>query len=806
MLPALLGLAAGAGAQRKATSGDAERAFIADSLKKVYIAQGVAEDAAARRAQTVAESRTGVELRASTYNMTLPLAGSIWVDRDSVTGTPSASHAHNFTPEQFVKDIFVKGGGEIADQAIRNVTLISSTWNGSPATTWNDKGHWGPFGGNAGTWSNNDRELLYFDHGDTTTMVESWDGTPNAVKRFGIEKGFLLSTGPGLLTEGINASGGSLGGGYTNWTTLGGGTAPANDRRDPDLSPIAAAGGLNLETFTSLEFDFRSYTDSVSFQFIFASEEFNMYSNSPFNDAFGFFVSGPGLTDEWGNSGDTINIARYPDGAPIAVNSSNWGNRGGSNTLANFHSPTEVSETKYTPPYGPGGGTDNSRNAIRPQYHQPVYNNDGLMEYQGHSVVLTAKAGLQKGVWYHMKLAIGNVTDGNLGSGVFLMAGSLDLGAPESTVPSPYMTTPYDSIYGASSLYAGCENSLILKFDPMATDRDVEVWSAGSGAAYAYDYDLNSLFKDTVLYTIGANDTVLHIPFKVADDVPDGSRLLFYSHIVSSLEKDTSDVFTLYAKSVSALTHFAAPSVGYAGALEVSIQKGSPYIQRSLNGGLSWEFARDTITGAERPFTRSQIAHLTDDEGGFILFREPNTCCVFDTVYIKLLVISPPSIIRTVVIPDIPGVITRPSSGEYRVESRSDYEFTVIPGAGQADMELKVTTSRTDVPPNEDVTITRNTVTGAYTVVIHHVQEMVYIFIEFNVPEGTAAVDADRVSAHDGMLSVRSGTAGEASVYAISGVRLSTFRLGAGETVTQPLPPGFYLVSLNGRTHKVAIR
>ncbi|MDR1408317.1 MAG: choice-of-anchor L domain-containing protein [Tannerella sp.] len=805
LLILLLCLAGSLRAQRRAPA-DQETTALADSLKREYIARGIDAETAERRARSVA-ARTGAELRSSFYNA-VPLPGSIWLDRDSLTGAPNASHTHNFTPEQFVKDVFVKGGSEIADQAIRNVTLISSTWNGSPSTTWNDKGYTGPFGGDAGTWVPNTdgyegRELLYFDHGDTTAMADSWDGVPNAVKKFGLDKGFLLATGPALWAEGSNVSNGALGGGYDDWATLHGGTAPPYNQRDPDLSPIASN---NIYTLTSLEFDFRSYTDSVSFEFIFVSEEFSDYSNSSVNDIFGFFVSRPGhpLTDALGYTGDTINIARYPNGQPVTINNSNWGYRG-TNTYPNFDplGATPVSETGW--PIG------DARNAVSPEYFQPLYQYDLLTEYDGHSIVLTAKAGLQKGEWYHMKLAIGNVGDQAYGSGVFLKAGSLDLGAPESDVPRPYLKSEYDSIYGFNSLYAGCENELVLKFDPAASDRNIDVWSMGSGAAYTVDYTLDKTFKDTVRYELAANDTVLNVPFKILNTIPDGSSLFFYSQIQGSMDRDTSEVFTLYAKSEFELHRFTVPTSGYAGALDLIVSKGSPYIQRSLTGGLTWQFARDTITGDVLPFSQSQIANMADSDAPFIIFREPNTCCEYDTVFLEKPVVLQPPIIRTVVLPDIPGVILDPLPGVYRIESRTNYTFTVTPLERNAAQELRVTTSRTKtfgsaVTEEEDVRVTFNPETGDYTVTIWSVQEPVTVYLEFVTPEATAPVDENSVWAHDGALSIRSATPAEASVRAVSGILLHTLRLNPGETVTQHLPAGFYLVSVHGKTYKVAVR
>lgn len=745
-----------------------------DSIIQSYLDKDFPEELAKRRAQTLMDNYPKIQTRSAGYAPT-PVSGSIWLDRDSITGAPNASHAHNFTPEEFVKDIFVKGGREVADQAIRNVTLISSTWNGSMTDTWNNKGIMGPFGGDAGTWTSDDRELLYFDHGDTTTMIPGWDGNPVPV--FGMYSGFLLSTGPGLLAEGINSTSGGLAFGFSDWATIGGGVPPATTKRDPDLSAIASP--YLLQTLTSLEFDFRSYTDSVIFQYIFASEEFPDYSNSTVNDAFGFFVSGPGLTDEWGNTGDTINIARYPNGVPITVNSSNWGNFG-----------------SYNPASVPQG------DAVSPEYHIPIYTNSSVTEYDGHSIILTAKVKLQKGVWYHMKLAIGNVGDQVLGSGTFLLAGSLDLGAPESSVPRPYVHTPYDSIYGWNSLYANCANTLELSFDPAATDRDIVVWSDGSGKNSLFDPELDKYFKDSVKYVLPANDSLMVVKFMVDDQVENGTQAWFYSMFANIPgDRDTSEIFDLYAKSKTELQNYTLPTANYAGRLEILTTNGSPYIQRSLNGGLIWEFARDTVTGEMKPFTQTQIANLAEEENAFIIFREPNTCCTFDTIFIGRST-DPPVLQRTVLMPVISGAICDKVPGEHTVSSRDDFTFTITPTGSNIGLELKVRTSRTSVPDSEGVTIKKNA-DGSYTVTIKQVQEPIEIYIDFATSNDTTI--NNKIWTSGKTLYIQTTNAKLTQIYTISGRLIHSLNL-SGEITTVELAKGFYIVKTGDYVQKVIIK
>ncbi|MDR1524875.1 MAG: T9SS type A sorting domain-containing protein, partial [Tannerella sp.] len=527
-----------------------------------------------------------------------------------------------------------------------------------------------------------------------------------------------------------------------------------------------------------------------------------------YNDAFGFFVSGPGLTDEWGNTGDTINIARYPDGTPIAVNASNWGYRAGDGFSA--YDPMGATPVGLPPTYaGTPGIPGNSLNAIRPEYHVPVYNdvNKWLMEYHGHSIVLTARARVIPGEWYHLKLAIGNTSDTSLGSGVFLQAGSLDLGAPESEVSRPYVKSEYDSIYGYSSLYADCINTLLLTFNK-GTAGNIKVWSQGSGANYVYDADGGAFFKDTVTYPISAADTAVAVRFKVAENVPDGSSLFFFSQLSNSLKKDTSEVFTLYAKSVFDLQRFIPTSVYVSGTLDIVTAKGSPYIQRSLDGGRTWEFARDTLTGKDRPFTPLQIEQLTYLKEVYILYREPNTCCPFDSILVAVPKIPPPLIQRKVIIPEIPGAATSPAAGVHYVRSSSDFVFTIIPYPENSNWELCIRAFRNaSIDESDDgLTVTHNP-DGSYTVRVLRVQEEIHFAVTFTAPlVSNAPVDRTGSWTDGHLLYIRASRDGEARIYSISGALIQTVAVEAGKTASVRLPKGFYLVTADGQTYKIIIR
>ena len=102
---------------------------------------------------------------------------------------------------------------------------------------------------------------------------------------------------------------------------------------DPDLNVLC---GFTTQDCSILEFDFIPQSDTLTFRYVFGSEEYNEYVCSIFNDVFGFFISGPGIVGPYTNNAE--NIAIIPGSAPplpVAINSINNGTVGSSGNSAN---------------------------------------------------------------------------------------------------------------------------------------------------------------------------------------------------------------------------------------------------------------------------------------------------------------------------------------------------------------------------------------------------------------------------------------------------------------------------------------
>lgn len=150
----------------------------------------------------------------------------------------------------------------------------------------------------------------------------------------------------------------------------------------PLLSSIVGTATYNASV---LEFDFVPFSDTVRFKYVFGSEEYIEYVGTQFNDVFGFYISGPGISG-------TQNIARLPGtGQEVTINNVN-----------------HISNSAYY-----------------------VSNSGGAtIQYDGFTHVLEAVSRVQCGQTYHLIIALADVGDGIYDSGIFLEAQSLRSNAP----------------------------------------------------------------------------------------------------------------------------------------------------------------------------------------------------------------------------------------------------------------------------------------------------------------------------------------------------------------------------------------
>ena len=204
----------------------------------------------------------------------------------------------------------------------------------------------------------------------------------NGLVGLNVDQGLIMATGNAMLAVGPNDEGSATMGTIMSFAG------------DPDLAIISAPG--TVQNVCIIEFDFIPNGNTVLFEYIFASEEYPVFANSQFNDSFGLFISGPGISGPFTNGG--INIATIPGTSlPVSINTLNNGN---TNT-----GPCEYCEFYV---YNGTGGAGSSTE----------------IQYNATTTEFTASTTVTPGETYHIKLAIGNVGDNSLDSAMFLTAGS----------------------------------------------------------------------------------------------------------------------------------------------------------------------------------------------------------------------------------------------------------------------------------------------------------------------------------------------------------------------------------------------
>ena len=189
---------------------------------------------------------------------------------------------------------------------------------------------------------------------------------------------------------------------------------------DPDLDALAGVTPNEGFDATTLSFDFVPQGRSLTFQYVFASDEYNQFVGTQFDDVFGFFVNGQ-------------NVALIPGtNQPVSVNTVN------KNTNSQFfidNDPTDFGNAPGPVPFAMHGLTK----------------------------VLTAEVDVTPGVVNHIKLGVQDTGDAIFDSNVFIKAGSFSATA----IPVGYK--PFRYVFNqATQTYVGNVTALNIGNVPLA--------------------------------------------------------------------------------------------------------------------------------------------------------------------------------------------------------------------------------------------------------------------------------------------------------------------------------------------------
>ncbi len=283
-----------------------------------------------------------------------------------------------------------------------------------------------------------------------------------------ITEGLLLTTGKISNAVGPNDS--------TNTTWYFGNKTTAST-----YSLLNNYTGRTTYEYCEFEFDIVPQGDTIKFDFVFASEEYEEWVGSQYNDVFGFFISGPGITGDAG-AGVYHNIALLPNTTiPVTINNVNQS----SNT----------------------------------QYYQN--NNNGTsVEYDGFTRGLKAISKVTPCQSYHLKLVVADVSDKLWDSGVFI-----------EKISSNTILLLSQTAGGIANMVEGCNNGQVIFKRPTAapTALSINYWLGGT-AINGTDYPLigsspSPSNPKTIVIPASQTSATLNIN-PIADGINEGTEYL----------------------------------------------------------------------------------------------------------------------------------------------------------------------------------------------------------------------------------------------------------------------------------------
>lgn len=325
------------------------------------------------------------------------------------------------------------------------------------------------------------------------------------VDDFTLQNGVLLTTGKAIDAVGPNLD---------NAKT----TVYNPSINSPVLELITDS--LTTNDACKLEFDFIPDGDTISFSFSFASEEYNEFVCTPYDDIFGFFISGPGIVGDPGMGGRK-NIALLPGtNQPVTINTVNSGN--------------PASDVPCPP--------------VNQQFHvvNPI-SPFADIQYDGWTTGLEAIAGgLQPCETYHLEIIIADVNDRAYDSGVFIEA-----------IQSNNVQVDVTTVGNTETMIEGCNDGTIsfCSTEPVLSDLTLSFFLSGT-AVNGVDYDpigdVDPNVPKTIVIPAGQSCVSLDIN-TIDDGVVEGEEfidIVLINPICNDLVSDSVRAFILDSLSV----------------------------------------------------------------------------------------------------------------------------------------------------------------------------------------------------------------------------------------------------------------
>ncbi len=323
-----------------------------------------------------------------------------------------------------------------------------------------------------------------------------------SLTNLGIDEGIIMTSG-----EIANAVGPNSGGGV--------GSANGGAINDPELNDLSGVGTFDV---CNLIFDFVPQGDTLTFSYVFGSEEYDDYVCSGVNDSFGFFIRGgteyPSYT----------NLAILPGtlSTPVSINTVNGGTANGGDPDCDLtNDEFYVSNSSLT---------------------------TTTIEYDGFTTVLLAGCAVTPCEPYTFKIAIADGGDSVWDSGVFIQENSFSTNGVQLSASTSF-PADYDNAI------EGCVDGVFtFTFEEPVTDTTVVYFdllgTAQNGGPEA-DYEV---LVDSLIVLPGDSTTSLIIP-TFDDDMDEGPESLILklrNEGCADLSLDSVQIYILESIVISA--------------------------------------------------------------------------------------------------------------------------------------------------------------------------------------------------------------------------------------------------------------
>jgi len=309
-------------------------------------------------------------------------------------------------------------------------------------------------------------------------QIGSFGGTSN----IGFTGGVVLSSGASTELVGTAATASA---GQVNVSALSNTMNPTvNDMltiANANLQSLGIGSAFSATDGAILEFDFVPISNVVSFNFVFASDEYLTYVNTQFNDIFGFFVAGPGITGPYS----------APAGFP-----------NGSTNLALV----------------PGSTNPITISTIHPNLNAQYYvSNAGGMTHtmNGFTIPIPITFDVICGETYHFKFAVADVADNYLSTAVFL---------ENDSFTSPPVNLTLETASGSDTIPEACVDANVLFIRSACESLDTLVVDYTVTGTATNGVDFNIAASPITLFP-GQDTAAINI-IPIVDALPEGTETI----------------------------------------------------------------------------------------------------------------------------------------------------------------------------------------------------------------------------------------------------------------------------------------